>query len=180
MNLSASFFFDFAVRLLQPHQQKRIESFIDPNADPLGSGYNALQAKVAIGSGGLMGKGFLEGNQTQLRFIPEQWTDFIYCVVGEEFGFLGSIFVLSMFLMIFLRLLKLTAFTKDSFSSLVIIGVLTLLAVHFAINIGMNVGLTPVVGLPLPFLSYGGSSLLANMILLGIVFNIYRNRKHHT
>lgn len=179
VNLAASFFFDYGVRFLQPHQQKRISSFLDPNADPLGSGYNALQAKVAIGSGGIIGKGFLQGNQTQLKFIPEQWTDFIYCVVGEEFGFVGSIFILVMFLIIFLRLLRLTSHTKDTFSSLIVIGVLTLLLVHFGINIGMNVGLTPVIGLPLPFLSYGGSSLLANLVLMGIVFNIYRGKKHY-
>jgi rod shape determining protein RodA len=179
-NVAAGFLFDYAVTILKPHQQKRIESFINPAADPLGSGYNALQAKVAIGSGGFWGKGLLEGNQTQLRFIPEQWTDFIYCVIGEEFGFIGSMFVIVLFLMIFLRLLKFTSLIKDGFANLVIVGILTILFVHFGINIGMNVGITPVVGLPLPFLSYGGSSLLANMILLGIAMNFYRNRKRFT
>ncbi len=180
MNLGASFFFDYIFRFLKPHQQKRIESFLDPAMDPLGSGYNALQAKLAIGSGGFTGKGFLQGNQTQLRFIPEQWTDFIYCVVGEEFGFIGSLFVLILFLIIFIRLLNITNFAKDRFSVLTIVGILSLLFSHFAINIGMNVGITPVIGLPLPFLSYGGSSLLVNMIMIGIVLNIYRNRKMHT
>lgn len=179
INLGASFFFDYAYKLLKPHQQKRIAAFLDPAADPLGSGYNALQAKLAIGSGGLFGKGFMQGNQTQLRFIPEQWTDFIYCVIGEEFGFIGSVIVLSLFLIIFLRLLKLSSLAKDKFGVLTIIGFLCLLISHFVINIGMNLGLTPVIGLPLPFLSYGGSSLLTNMILLGIVLNIYRNRKLH-
>lgn len=180
MNLGASFFFDYAFKILKPHQQKRIESFLDPMADPLGSGYNALQAKLAIGSGGVFGKGFLEGNQTQLRFIPQQWTDFIYCVVGEEFGFIGSILVLILFLIVFMRLLKISNLAKDKFSILVTIGILSLLFAHFAINIGMNVGLTPVIGLPLPFLSYGGSSLLVDMVMIGIVLNIYRNRKTHT
>ncbi|MDQ7816989.1 MAG: rod shape-determining protein RodA [Melioribacteraceae bacterium] len=180
MNLGASFFFDYIFRFLKPHQQKRIESFLDPAMDPLGSGYNALQAKLAIGSGGFTGKGFLQGNQTQLRFIPEQWTDFIYCVVGEEFGFIGSLFVLILFLIIFIRLLNITNLAKDRFSVLTIVGILSLLFSHFAINIGMNVGITPVIGLPLPFLSYGGSSLLVNMIMIGIVLNIYRNRKMHT
>lgn len=180
MNLGASFFFDYAFKILKPHQQKRIESFLDPMADPLGSGYNALQAKLAIGSGGIFGKGFLEGNQTQLRFIPQQWTDFIYCVVGEEFGFIGSILVLILFLIVFMRLLKISNLAKDKFSILVTIGILSLLFAHFAINIGMNVGLTPVIGLPLPFLSYGGSSLLVDMVMIGIVLNIYRNRKTHT
>lgn len=180
MNLGASFFFDYIFRFLKPHQQKRIESFLDPSMDPLGSGYNALQAKLAIGSGGLTGKGFLQGNQTQLRFIPEQWTDFIYCVIGEEFGFIGSLFVLILFLIIFIRLLNISNIAKDRFSVLLIVGILSLLFSHFAINIGMNVGITPVIGLPLPFLSYGGSSLLVNMIMIGIVLNIYRNRKMHT
>lgn len=180
INLGASFFFDYAFRILKPHQQKRIETFLDPTMDPLGTGYNALQAKLAIGSGGLFGKGFLQGNQTQLRFIPEQWTDFIYCVVGEEFGFIGSIVVLILFTILFIRLLKITSLAKDQFSVLIIVGVLSMMFSHFAINIGMNVGVTPVVGLPLPFLSYGGSSLVVNMIMIGIVLNIYRNRKMHT
>ncbi|PKL82618.1 MAG: rod shape-determining protein RodA [Ignavibacteriae bacterium HGW-Ignavibacteriae-3] len=180
INLSSGFFFDYVYKILKPHQQNRIASFLDPMADPLGAGYNALQAKVAIGSGGFLGKGFLHGNQTQLRFIPQQWTDFIYCVIGEEFGFIGSLLVISLFLIIFLRLFKLSAIAKDSFSVLVTIGVLTLMFSHFAINIGMNLGITPVIGLPLPFLSYGGSTQLMNMVMLGIVLNIYKNRKLHT
>lgn len=179
VNIAAAFFFDYLYHILQPHQQKRIETFLDPNADPLGAGYNALQAKVAIGSGGLIGKGFLEGNQTQLRFIPEQWTDFIYCVVGEEFGFFGSVIVIILFVLIFTRLLKLASVARDQFSSLVVMGVLVLLFIHFAINIGMNVGVTPVIGLPLPFLSYGGSSLIVNMTLIGIALNIHKNRKRY-
>ncbi len=180
INLASGFFFEFAFDLLKPHQQKRIEAFLNPSMDPLGSGYNALQAKVAIGSGGLWGKGFMDGNQTQLRFIPEQWTDFIYCVVGEEFGFLGAVFVLVLFLILFLRLLNLASSSKNRFNSMIIIGVLIILFSNFMINIGMNVGVAPVIGLPLPFLSYGGSSMIVNMTLLGIVANIYRNRKSHT
>ncbi|MDF1611101.1 MAG: rod shape-determining protein RodA [Stygiobacter sp.] len=180
INLSSGFFFDYVFKILKPHQQKRIESFIDPMADPLGSGYNALQAKVAVGSGGLFGKGFLQGNQTQLRFIPQQWTDFIYCVIGEEFGFIGSVIVIVLFLILFLRLLNIANTAKDNFSVLVVVGILTLYFVHFALNIGMNLGITPVIGIPLPFLSYGGSSLIINLIMIGIVLNIYRNRKTHT
>lgn len=180
VNLSTGFFFDYVYRILKPHQQLRIASFLDPNADPLRSGYNAIQAKVAIGSGGLFGKGFMEGNQTQLRFIPEQWTDFIFCVIGEEFGFIGTMIVIICFFIIFYRLLKLASQSKDAYSSLVTIGILILLFVHFAINIGMNVGITPVIGLPLPFLSYGGSALLIDVVMLGITMNFYRNRKQHT
>jgi len=178
INIAAGFIYEFLIKILKPHQVKRLQSFIDPASDPLGSGYNALQAKVAMGSGGLFGKGFLQGNQTQLRFIPEQWTDFIYCVVGEEFGFIGSILTLMIFLILFLRLFNISAFARDKFGTLTIVGILTLFFIHFTINIGMNLGITPVIGLPLPFVSYGGSSLISNMLLIGIVLNIYRNRKH--
>jgi rod shape determining protein RodA len=179
-NLSSGFFADYIFHALSPHQQKRIQSFLDPMADPLGSGYNTIQAKVAIGSGGLTGKGFLAGNQTQLQFIPEQWTDFAYCVIGEEFGFIGSIIVLVVFLYLLLRILKLTHNTKDEFLSLVSIGILSVFLVHFIINLGMVVGILPVIGIPLPFISYGGSSLLLNMFMLGILANFYRTRKNYT
>jgi len=180
IGLSFGFFTDYVYRALSPHQQRRIQSFLDPNADPLGSGYNTIQAKVAIGSGGLAGKGFLAGNQTQLQFIPEQWTDFAYCVIGEEFGFIGSIIVLSIFFILFLRILKLSYNTKDEFFSLVSIGILSVYLIHFIINLGMVVGILPVIGIPLPFISYGGSSLLVNMFMLGILANLYRTRKNYT
>lgn len=180
LNLAAGFFTDYLYNALSPHQQKRIQSFIDPNTDPLGAGYNTIQAKVAIGSGGLFGKGYLQGNQTQLQYIPEQWTDFIYCVIGEEFGFIGSIIVLILFLYLFLRILKIASTTKDEFLSLTIIGILSVYIIHYLINIGMVVGILPVIGIPLPFVSYGGSSLLVNMFMLGIIANVYRNRKNFT
>ncbi|HEX7356698.1 MAG TPA: rod shape-determining protein RodA [Ignavibacteriaceae bacterium] len=180
LNLAAGFFTDYLYNALSPHQQKRIQSFIDPNTDPLGAGYNTIQAKVAIGSGGLFGKGFLHGNQTQLQYIPEQWTDFIYCVIGEEFGFIGSMIVLILFLFLFLRILKIASTTKDEFLSLTIIGILSVYLIHFVINIGMVVGILPVIGIPLPFVSYGGSSLLVNMFMLGIIANVFRNRKNFT
>ncbi len=103
LNLASGFFTDYVYKALSPHQQKRILAFVDPTSDPLGSGYNSIQAKIAIGSGGLFGKGFLGGNQTQLQFIPEQWTDFIYCVIGEEFGFVGSVIALVLFIYLFLK-----------------------------------------------------------------------------
>ncbi len=180
LNLGAGFFTDVVFRALSPHQQKRIASFIDPSADPLGAGYNAIQAKVAIGSGGLFGKGFLSGNQTQLQFIPEQWTDFIFCVIGEEFGFIGSVLVLTLFMIMILRILKIATLAKDEFLSLLLIGILSLYFIHLLINIGMVVGIMPVIGIPLPFVSYGGSSLVVNMFLLGIAANIYRTRKNYT
>ncbi|MEE9450196.1 MAG: rod shape-determining protein RodA [Ignavibacteriaceae bacterium] len=180
LNLAAGFFTDYVYKVLSPHQQKRIQAFMDPMSDPLGSGYNSIQAKVAIGSGGLTGKGFLSGNQTQLQFIPEQWTDFVYCVIGEEFGFIGSIIILGLFFYLFTRILKIAYSSKDEFLSLVAIGILSVYFVHFAINLGMVVGIMPVIGIPLPFVSYGGSSLLVNMFMLGIVANIYRTRKNYT
>lgn len=180
LNIAAGFFVDNFYNILSPHQQKRIQTFIDPNADPLGSGYNAIQAKVAIGSGGFFGKGFLHGNQTQLQFIPEQWTDFIFCVIGEEFGFFGSLIVIILFLVLFLRILRLATFAKNEFLSLVIVGILTVFFVHFLVNVGMAIGILPVIGIPLPFVSYGGSSLLINMTMLGIIMNIHRSRKEST
>lgn len=180
LNLGAGFFTDFVYNALSPHQQKRIQSFVDPMADPLGSGYNAIQAKVAIGSGGFFGKGFLHGNQTQLQYIPEQWTDFIFCVIGEEFGFIGSVIVLSLFLYMFIRIFKIATSTKDNYLSLVLIGILSVFFAHLLINIGMVLGVMPVIGIPLPFVSYGGSSLVVNMFMLGIAANIYRTRKNYT
>ncbi|HEX2961834.1 MAG TPA: rod shape-determining protein RodA [Ignavibacteriales bacterium] len=182
MNLSAGFIFNIVFKYLSPHQKQLIETFVDPNSDPLGAGYNAIQAKVAIGSGGLLGKGYLMGNQTQLRFIPEQWTDFIFCVIGEEFGLIGSLIVVGLFFFLFFRLLKIAAQAreKNEFNSLVTVGTLAMFFTHFAINIGMTVGLMPIIGVPLPFLSYGGSSLMSNMFLIGIVANIYKNRKQYT
>ncbi len=180
LNLGAGFFADYVYNVLSPHQQNRIKSFIDPMADPLGAGYNAIQARVAIGSGGFWGKGFLAGNQTQLQFIPEQWTDFIYCVIGEELGFIGSFITLMLFLILFIKILKIASSAKDEFLSLVTVGILAVYFVHLMVNIGMTVGIMPVIGIPLPFVSYGGSSLMVNMFMLGIVANVYRTHKNYT
>lgn len=180
LNLASGFFVDYVYRVLSPHQQNRIRSFVDPMADPLGAGYNAIQAKVAIGSGGFWGKGFLAGNQTQLQFIPEQWTDFVYCVIGEEFGFIGSFITLILFLIIFIKILRIASTAKDEFLSLVTVGILAVYFVHLVVNVGMTVGIMPVIGIPLPFVSYGGSSLVVNMFMLGIAANVYRTRKNYT
>jgi rod shape determining protein RodA len=164
---------------LKPYQQKRIDTFLDPGADPLGAGYNVLQSKVAIGSGGLFGKGYLQGTQTQLNFIPEQWTDFIFCVPGEEFGFLGAASVLLLFLVLLSRGVWLASSVKNAFGSYLAIGITAIFATHVVINIGMSVGLLPVIGVPLPFLSYGGSALLSNMIMVGLLLNLYAHRKEY-
>lgn len=180
LNLGAGFFADYVYNILSPHQQARINSFIDPSSDPLGTGYNSIQAMVAVGSGGLLGKGFMSGNQTQLQYIPEQWTDFIFCAISEEFGFIGSITVVILFLILLGRILRNASSTKDEFLSLTQIGIFAVLFIHFLINIGMVIGLIPIIGVPLPFVSYGGSSLLVNVIMIAIVSNIYRTRKNYT
>jgi rod shape determining protein RodA len=168
----------FTALILKPHQIKRIQIFLDPMSDPRGAGYNALQAKIAIASGGLMGKGFLQGTQTQLRYIPAQWTDFIFCVVAEELGLLGSTLLMVFFLMLVLRLVWMVGAIRNKFVELVIAGYATLMLTHVIINIGMTIGVMPVIGVPLPFVSYGGSSLIANMMMVSLAMNFYRNRRN--
>jgi len=164
---------------LQPYQQKRIMSMFNPESDPLGSGYNVIQSKIAIGSGGMMGKGFLQGTQTQLKYIPEQWTDFIFCMVGEEFGFVGSIAVVLLFLVLIWQTIHIAYICKNEFLSICCIGFATIFSFHILINLGMIMGIMPVIGIPLPFMSYGVSFLLSNLIMLGIILNAYRNRKDY-
>ncbi|TLU87884.1 MAG: rod shape-determining protein RodA [Chlorobium sp.] len=177
--LAASLFMHrFSNEILKPHQIKRIQTFIDPMSDPQGAGYNALQAKIAISSGGFFGKGFLEGTQTQLRFIPAQWTDFIFCVIAEELGFIGASLMLALYLVLILRLIWIMFSIHNKFVELTLGGFVTLLFVHVVINIGMTVGLIPVIGVPLPFVSYGGSSLLGNMIMVGLALNFVRNKRN--
>lgn len=161
---------------LHDYQKHRILTFLDPNMDKLGAGYQVIQSKIAIGSGGLNGKGFLEGTQTKLAFLPEQHTDFIFSVICEEFGFIGAFFILALFMFILWRALSIAVQTKSRFSSLTAIGLATILIFHIFVNIGMTIGIMPVTGLPLPFLSYGGSTLITNMILIGLLLNIYANR----
>lgn len=159
-------------QVLQPHQRARVEAFVNPTLDPQGAGWNVLQAKTAIGSGGFEGKGFLEGTQTQLRFLPEQWTDFIYCVIGEEFGFLGAGSVLLLYALLFLKLLTMASVHKHPFAQLVIVCVTFVYFTHFVINIGSATAVLPIMGVPLPFISYGGSAFLANTIMLAICLNL--------
>lgn len=159
-------------QVLQPHQRARIEAFTNPSFDPQGAGWNVIQAKTALGSGGLYGKGYMEGTQTQLRFLPEQWTDFIFCVIGEEFGFIGAGFVILLLLGFTLALLH-TAFNhRHPFAQLTIVSVATIFFIHFFINVGSATALIPVIGVPLPFISYGGSALITNTLMLGICLNL--------
>lgn len=164
---------------LQPYQQKRIDTFLNPEADPLGAGYNVIQSKIAIGSGGIFGKGFLHGTQTQLNFIPAQWTDFIFCVPGEEFGFFGALLILLLLAGLLIRGVQVASMVKNDYASIVAIGIVSTFAVHIIVNIGMSMGLLPVIGVPLPFLSYGGSGLFTSMTMIGLLMNMYMNRKEY-
>jgi rod shape determining protein RodA len=162
--------------VLRPHQQKRVMSLVNPNADPLGIGWNVTQSKIAIGSGGFSGKGYLQGTQTKFDFVPAQSTDFIFCTVGEEHGWLGSIFLLITFGALLLRIIAISERQKSSFVRIYGYGVLSVLFFHFAINIAMTIGLFPVIGIPLPFFSYGGSSLWAFSIMLFILVKLDAHR----
>ncbi len=158
--------------ILQPHQQKRIEVLFGLDNDPSGAGYNVNQSKIAIGSGRFLGKGYLQGTQTKMKFVPEQATDFIFCTVGEEWGFIGSAGVLVVYLIFILRLIYLAERQKDKFCRVYAYCVASIFIAHLTINIGMVLGLMPVIGIPLPFFSYGGSSLLGFTVLLFILFKL--------
>jgi rod shape determining protein RodA len=159
---------DFAFSKLKGYQQKRIKVLLNIEEDPYGTGYNINQSKIAIGSGGFSGKGFLNGTQTKYDFVPEQSTDFIFCTIGEEHGFIGSFVVLSLYIGLFLRLIFLAERQRSRFSKIYGYCVMSILLFHFLINIGMVIGLLPVIGIPLPFISYGGSSIWAFSVLLFI------------
>ncbi len=162
--------------ILKPHQQNRIKALINPEADPKGAGWNVIQSKIAIGSGGFSGKGFLQGTQTKYDFVPEQSTDFIFCTIGEEHGWLGSLILIGLFVGLLLRVIFLAERQKSKFARVYGYGVACILFFHFAVNIGMTIGLFPVVGIPLPFFSYGGSSLWAFTILLFIFLKLDAHR----
>ena len=163
--------------LLQPFQRQRIATFFNQDSDPFGASWNIIQSKVAIGSGGFFGKGFGEGSQTQLNFLPETETDFIFSVIGEEFGFLGVFFLLSIYLFILLRCFYLALNARDRFCRLVIGGLTLTFAANLIINLCMVVGLLPVVGMPLPFISKGGSSLISLFFAFGIIISMSTHKK---
>jgi rod shape determining protein RodA len=162
--------------LLSEHQRKRIDVLLGKISDNKGAGYNVNQSMIAIGSGGFSGKGFLNGTQTKYKFVPEQRTDFIFCTIGEEYGFLGSVLVITLFVLLLLRLIFIAERQRSSFSRVYGYCVASILFFHVIINIGMTIGLAPVVGIPLPFISYGGSSLLAFTILLFVFIKQDANR----
>ena len=177
LNLVVGIAVPFIWHMLKPYQQQRIITFLDPSVDPYGAGYHSLQSIIAIGSGGFFGKGFLHGTQTQLQFIPEQHSDFIFSAIGEEFGLLGALVVLSLFFVIVWRAFTIAAEAEEIFGGLLAAGVGSMTAFHAFANIGMTVGMLPVVGVPLPFVSYGGTSLVMNMAAVGILQSIYMRRK---
>lgn len=163
--------------VFQEHQRNRIKVLVDPDIDPLGTGWNVTQSKIAIGSGGLLGKGFLEGTQTKFDFVPEQSTDFIFCTIGEEHGFMGTFLLILLFLGLFARIVFLAERQKSRFARIYGYCVVSIMFFHFLINIGMTIGLFPVIGIPLPFFSYGGSSLWSFTILLFIFLKLDSHRK---
>ena len=181
LTIAVTVFYTFAVdysfdNFLSNYQQRRINIMLGIQSDPLGAGYNVNQSMIAIGSGGFAGKGFLQGTQTKLNFVPEQSTDFIFCTVGEEWGFLGTFFIILLFVVLFIRLIQLAERQKEKFARIYGYGLISVLFIHFFINIAMTIGLFPVIGIPLPFFSYGGSSLWAFTIFLFVFIRLDAGR----
>jgi rod shape determining protein RodA len=162
---------------LKDHMIERIMVFLDPELDPLGSGYQVMQSKISIGSGGFWGKGLYMGTQNQLGFLPEQHTDFIFSVIGEELGFVGGVSVILLFLVLLWRIMFVASTSKDRFGTLIATGVTAMIGFHVLENVGMTLGVMPVTGIPLPFVSYGGSSLITNLMAIGLVLNVGMRRQ---
>jgi rod shape determining protein RodA len=162
--------------LLRPHQKHRLISFLRPGADPLGAGYQRLQSRIAVGSGELLGKGLFRGTQAQLRFLPEQHTDFVFALIAEEMGLLGAGFLLLLYFLLLWRALRIARHARDQLGGLLALGVFSLLGFHVFVNIGIATGLFPITGLPLPFVSYGGSNLVVNLLAVGLLLNISARR----
>ena len=163
--------------VLPEHAKKRIDIFLNPESDPRGSGYNIIQSKLAIGAGGLTGMGILKGNQTQLGFLYPKTTDFIYAVIGEEMGFIVAAAVIIMYVFLVTKCLYVAKTAKDEIGSLIAVGITGIFLFHMVENIGMVMGLLPITGVPLPFISYGGSSLITNFICIGLLLNISSKRQ---
>lgn len=162
--------------VIKEYQVKRLTSFIDPANDADGAGYNKIQSEIAIGAGGLDGRGYLKGTQTNLDFVPEQHTDFVFTVVGEEFGFFGTMLLLSLFSILLWRALRISALSKDPFGTYLAAGIASMFAFQIFVNIGMTVGIMPVTGIPLPFVSYGGTSTVINYAAVGLLLNVHMRR----
>ena len=162
--------------LLRPYQKMRLLVFVNPNSDPLGAGYTIIQSKIAVGSGGLFGKGWLAGSQGQLNFLPEHHTDFIFSVIGEEFGLIGGLALVLLYFFIVHRAFRIAQLTNDMFGKAIAVGVAMLVGVQASVNIMMTIGMMPVVGIPLPLVSYGGSSMLATLVAIGLLLNVGMRR----
>lgn len=175
--ISSALLIPFAWYFLHDYQRKRVLTFLNPERDPLGAGYHIIQSKIAIGSGGLFGKGWLQGTQSSLHFLPEHTTDFIFAVCGEEFGFIGTTILIGLYMLIVLRGLYITVNAQDTFCRLLAGSITFLFFVSFFINMGMVTGILPVVGVPLPLVSYGGSSMVTFMLSFGILMSIQTHRK---
>ncbi len=169
-------FSPFLFFLLKDYQKSRLLVFLNPDADPLGAGYATNQAKIAIGSGGLFGKGWLSGTQTRLWFLPENRTDFVFATVGEEFGFIGSLFLLGLYTFVVIRGVQTAQQSKDFSGALLAVGISVMIALHVFVNVGMAVGIMPVVGLPLPLISYGGSCTVTTLFAIGLLMNVRARR----
>ncbi|MBC9783900.1 rod shape-determining protein RodA [Heliobacterium chlorum] len=165
---------------LQDYQIKRLIIFLDPDIDPLKSGYHIRQSLIAIGSGGLFGKGLFQGSQAQLNFLPEHHTDFIFSVIGEELGFIGSVSLLTLFLVMILRGIKIALDARDTYGTLLVTGVVSMWLFQVLVNVGMTTGIMPVTGIPLPFVSYGGSAMITNMTCIGLLLNVCLRRQSIT
>ncbi|MCX7735920.1 MAG: rod shape-determining protein RodA [Candidatus Kapabacteria bacterium] len=173
----AGYLSNIIVEKLEPYQKERIAIFLDPGSHPKKQGYNVIQSILAVGNGGLTGAGFLQGTQTRLKYIPEQWTDFIFSVPTEEFGFLGGLLVIGLLAFLINRSMRIAAASDSKFLSIVSFGGGVIILYHSIINIGMAIGIVPVMGIPLPFLSSGGSFLITNFCLVGLMLNAYRTQK---
>ena len=176
LSLGASF---AAQRVLREYQLMRLIVFMDPNVDPRGSGWHIIQSTTAIGSGGLFGRGYLQGTQSQYRYLPEQSTDFIFSILSEEWGFIGGLLVFTLFLIINLRLVRIMQTTADTFGSYIVAGLVSMFSFHFLINVGMTMGIMPITGIPLLFVSYGGSALLSAMLGIGLALSVHMRRYLH-
>lgn len=164
---------------LKDYQKERILTFLEPERDVQGAGYQVMQSQIAIGNGGLTGKGYMDGSQTQLKFLPEQYTDFIFSAIGEELGLIGSLFLLFLYAVLLHRMLLLSSMIDDKFANLSLVGIASLFTFQVFVNIGMTTGIMPVTGIPLPFVSYGGTALMTNLTLIAIVLNISMRKKRY-
>ena len=166
----------FQLGFIKSYQLSRLTGFLDPKADSATTNYNRQQAEIAVGAGGMFGRGYLAGTQTNLDFVPDQWTDFIFTVSGEEFGFVGSTVLLGLYALLIWRAIRIAQLSKDPFGTYLATGIASMFAIQMFVNVGMVIGIMPITGIPLPFVSYGGSQMLANFAAVGILLNVHMRR----